>query len=107
MTGLVSAADQCPVLQPGYIKRYGDVEHKERIEPYVVTDLSLSYTKKNIWQLAQLKLSLELSNITNEKYIAVINSFDDTRASTTTQPNNTSYYQGAPFSAIGTLAVNF
>ena len=82
-------------------ERYGDVEHQEKIDPYAVADLAISYTKKNILNLAQLKVSLELSNITNEKYVSVINSFDDTRAGTT------SYYQGAPFSAIGSVALTF
>ncbi len=82
-------------------ERYGDVEHKEKIDPYAVADLSISYTKKKVLHFAQLKLALELSNLTDEHYIAVINSFDDTRAGTT------SYFQGAPFSAIGSLAVSF
>jgi iron complex outermembrane receptor protein len=51
--------------------------------------------------MAQLKVSLELTNLTDERYVAVINSFDDTRVGTT------SYYQGAPFSAIGSVAVTF
>jgi len=82
-------------------ERYGDVEHKEKIDPYAVADLSLSYTRKKILSLAQLKLSLDFTNITDEHYVAVINSFDDTRA------GSTSYYQGAPFSAIGSVSVQF
>jgi len=82
-------------------ERYGDVTHQEKIDPYAVTDLSLSYTKKKVCNMAQLKVSLDLSNITNEKYVSVINSFDDTRAGAT------SFYQGAPFSAIGSVAVTF
>ena len=45
--------------------------------------------------------------MTNEKYVSVINSFDDTRASSTAQPNNTSYFPGAPFSAIGSVSMQF
>jgi iron complex outermembrane recepter protein len=82
-------------------ERYGDVAHQEKIDPYAVADLSISYTKKKVLSLAQLKVSLELTNLTNERYVAVINSFDDTRAGAT------SYYQGAPFSAIGSVAVTF
>jgi len=82
-------------------ERYGDVEHKEKIDPYAVADLSISYTKKKVLSMAQLKVSLELTNLTDERYVAVINSSDDTRAGAT------SYYQGAPFSAIGSVAVTF
>lgn len=82
-------------------ERYGDVEHKEKIDPYAVADLSLSYTRKKILSLAQLKLSLDFTNITDEHYVAVINSFDDTRA------GGTSYYQGAPFSTIGSVSIQF
>lgn len=82
-------------------ERYGDVEHKEKIDPYAVADLSLSYTRKKVLNLAQIKLALELTNLTDERYVAVINSSDDTRA------GSTSYYQGAPFSAIGSVSVQF
>lgn len=82
-------------------ERYGDAEHKEKIDTYAVADLSISYTKKKVLNLAQLKLALDLSNITDERYVAVINSSDDTRA------GSTSYYQGTPFSAIGSVSVQF
>ncbi len=82
-------------------ERYGDAEHKEKIDTYAVADLSISYTKKKVLSLAQLRLALDLSNITDERYVAVINSSDDTRAGAT------SYYQGAPFSAIGSVSVQF
>jgi iron complex outermembrane receptor protein len=82
-------------------ERYGDVEHKEKIDPYAVADLSLSYTRKKVLNLAQIKLALELTNLTDERYVAVINSSDDTRA------GSTSYYQGAPFSVIGSVSVQF
>jgi iron complex outermembrane recepter protein len=82
-------------------ERYGDVAHTEKIDPYAVADLSLSYTRKKVLNLAQLKLSLELTNLTDERYVAVINSSDDTRA------GSTSYYQGAPFTAIGSVSVQF
>ncbi|MCE1226400.1 MAG: TonB-dependent receptor [Geobacteraceae bacterium] len=82
-------------------ERYGDVEHREKIDPYAVADLSISYTRKKVLNLAQLKLSLDFTNITDERYVAVINSSDDTRA------GSTSYYQGAPFSAIGSVSVQF
>lgn len=82
-------------------ERYGDVEHLEKIDMYAVADLSVSYTKKKIWMMDQLKVSLDLNNFTDERYVSVINSSDDSRA------GGTSYFQGEPFSIIGTVAVQF
>lgn len=81
--------------------RYGDLEHKERIGSYTVADLAINYTRKNIWRMAKLKAGLELTNLTDRRYVAVINSADDARA------GSTSYYQGAPFTAIATVGVEF
>lgn len=81
--------------------RYGDMAHTERIGSYTVADLAVNYTCKNIGRLARLKVGLELTNLTDRRYVAVINSSDDARA------GSTSYYQGAPFTAIGTVGVEF
>ncbi len=82
-------------------ERYGDVEHREKIDPYAVADLSISYTKKQLWGFEKIKLALDLSNITDERYVSVVDSFDDTRA------GGTSYFQGEPFSAIGSVTLQF
>ena len=82
-------------------KRYGDVEHREEIDASKVVDLRMSYTLKKILRSKEIKFSLELNNIFDEKYVAVIRGFDDTRA------GSTSYYQGAPFSAIFNVVVSY
>ena len=81
--------------------RYGDAEHKERMDDYVVADLKISYTKKKLSFIEALKISLELSNIFNKEYISVVNSSDDTRA------GSTSYYVGAPCTTMLTVAMEF
>ncbi|MGE0083927.1 MAG: TonB-dependent receptor [Desulfococcaceae bacterium] len=79
-------------------KRYGDAEHKEEIDDYIVADLKLSYTRKKLSFIEALKVSLEFSNIFDEEYVSVINSSDDTRA------GSTSYYVGAPFTSMLTVS---
>lgn len=80
-------------------KRYGDAENKEEIDDYMAADLKLSYAAKNLSFTKALKVSLEFSNIFDEEYVSVINSMDDTRA------GNTSYYVGAPFTAMMTISL--
>jgi iron complex outermembrane receptor protein len=80
-------------------KRYGDAEHKERINDYIVADMKIGYTKKNLFFVDALKVSLEFSNIFDKEYVSVINSMDDTRA------GSTSYYVGAPFTAMLTVSL--
>jgi len=81
--------------------RYGDAEHKERIDDYFVADVKVSYTKKNLFFVETLKVSLEFINIFNNEYVSVINSMDDTQA------GSTSYYVGAPFTALLTVSLEF
>jgi iron complex outermembrane recepter protein len=46
-------------------------------------------------------LSLELTNLFNKEYVSVIKAMDDSRA------GRTSYYAGAPFTAMMTVAFDF
>jgi iron complex outermembrane recepter protein len=82
-------------------KRYGDAEHREEIDDYVVADLKMGYTFRNISFIDRLKLSLELINLFDEKYVSVINASDDARAGAT------SYLVGAPFTAMMTVSFDF
>ncbi|MCX7769915.1 MAG: TonB-dependent receptor [Proteobacteria bacterium] len=81
-------------------KRYGDVEHKERIPSYTVFDLSIGYTMENLGKIKTLKLSLDFDNIFDKKYVSLINAMDDAVAGTT-------YGVGAPFSFKANLSFNF
>ncbi len=82
-------------------KRYGDSEHKEAVSAYPVADLKVSYTKENFWFVKEAKLALEVDNIFDKKYVAVINASDDARA------GGTSYLVGSPFTALLTLSLKF
>jgi len=81
-------------------KRYGNVEHKEKVASYQVFDLKLSYIKEKIGTLKTLKASIELDNIFDKKYVSVINAMDDAVSGTT-------YYVGAPFTVKGSISFTF
>nr|NJM03870.1 TonB-dependent receptor [Desulfobacula sp.] len=81
-------------------ERYGDVEHKEVVDDFITADLHLKYTRKiKSWNDTVMNIGLQLQNLTDEEYIAVVSASDDSRA------GSTGYYAGAPFTAI--LAVSF
>ncbi|MEZ0329271.1 MAG: TonB-dependent receptor [Dissulfuribacterales bacterium] len=82
-------------------KRYGDTEHKEEVSSYWTADMKLDYIRKKVWYADELKVSLELDNIFDKKYISIINASDDSRQGTT------SYYAGAPFTAMLSLSLSF
>ena len=80
-------------------ERYGDVEHKETIDDVFVADLSLKYTRKMKSWGDTMNVSLQLQNLFDEEYVSVVNASDDSCT------GKTSYYVGAPFTAV--LAVSF
>lgn len=79
--------------------RYGDATHRERIDSYVVADLTAAYTFRKLWHDAQLRLSAEVANLLGEEYVGVINASDDTRAGAA------SYFPGAPRQVIVRLGL--
>ncbi len=81
--------------------RYGDVEHKEKVDSYLLADLRLTYTLKKIPIARALKLSLDLNNLFDKEYISVVNVSDDNR------DGSTSYYPGAPFTALVSASLEF
>jgi iron complex outermembrane receptor protein len=81
--------------------RYGDAEHNEKVDDYVMADLKMGYTFNHFSFVDKLRLSLELTNLFDKEYVSVINAMDDSRA------GNTSYYVGAPFTAMMTVSFDF
>jgi iron complex outermembrane receptor protein len=83
-------------------KRYGDVEHKEQVDAYTTLDLGVNYKKENVYNNMNLQVTLDVQNIFDEKYIGNINnSLDDSKDGSTT------YYQGAPLSAMLSLKLSY
>lgn len=82
-------------------KRYGDVEHREEISSYWTADIKVDYIRKKVWYADELKVSFEVDNIFDKKYISIINASDDNRQGAA------SYYAGAPFTAMLSLSLAF
>jgi iron complex outermembrane receptor protein len=81
-------------------KRYGNVEHTERIPSFLVCDLRVSYLRERIGFIKNFKVSVEVDNLFDKKYISVINAWDDSVSGTT-------YGVGAPFTVRGSLSFKF
>ena len=82
-------------------ERYGNVAHTERVGSHVLADLAIRYTRKKVLGNATLKAGLELNNLFNRKYVAVIDAFDDNLGGAA------SYRVGAPFSAAFKLGLEW
>jgi len=82
-------------------KRYTDAAHTEEVASYTTINAQINYTMKNIYKIHELKLSLQLNNILNKKYIAVIDSMDDAMA------GKTSFFAGEPFNANISVNLTF
>jgi len=82
-------------------ERYGDVEHNEKIDSYMVADLGVNYVNRDVTFAEALKLSLNLYNLFDAEYVSRINASDDTRA------GSASYYVGAPFTAVFSVGLEF
>jgi len=77
--------------------RYGDAENREKVDPYTVVDMNVDCAIA-----PGVRAALAITNLFDNRYVGVINNgLDDTRTGAT------SYYQGAPFSAVATLNVRY
>jgi len=82
-------------------ERYGDAENTEKIGGYTLADLRISYGRKNLGRLDDLKVSLDFVNLFDKEYVALVKAMDDSRAGAT------SYYVGAPFTTLLTVSLAF
>ncbi len=82
-------------------ERYGDAEHTEKVDDYVVADFSVNYVNRDVSFADGLRLSLNLYNLFNTEYVSMINASDDTRE------GGASYYVGAPFTAVLSIGLEF
>jgi iron complex outermembrane receptor protein len=75
-------------------ERFGDVEHQEKVEGHFVADAGLGYAFHDVPIAEQLKLSLEIQNLFDTRYVSVLTASDYNREGVT------GYYVGAPFTAL-------
>ncbi|WP_041963129.1 TonB-dependent receptor [Sulfurospirillum cavolei] len=83
-------------------KRYGDIQNIESIPSYYTVDVETGYVTKNFYGFKEALFSVSLQNLLDKKYIAIIkNDLDDTGT------GGTSYYTGAPFTAVASITLKF
>lgn len=85
--------------------RYGDVANTEKVSPYTIVDLFLTYSNPQLFQkLPGVKdgyVSLMFLNLFDKKYVSVINAFDDSLG------GGSAYFPGAPFTVAGSVGLKF
>ncbi|MBS0170003.1 MAG: TonB-dependent receptor [Nitrospira sp.] len=85
--------------------RYGNVDNTEKIAPYTVVDLFLTYSNPKLFRaLPGVKdgfLSLAFLNLFDKKYVGVINAFEDRLG------GGAAYFPGAPFTVAGSVGLKF
>jgi iron complex outermembrane receptor protein len=85
--------------------RYGDTGNTQRVSPYAVTDLNLSYALKNLRALRDTKavkgltVTLSCLNLFNRRYVAVIGAFEDAQSA--------SYLVGPPRTVVARVGASF
>jgi iron complex outermembrane receptor protein len=83
-------------------KRYGDVEHDEKIDGAVIFDFDLTYNAGAIpkMKIKNLDFSLTVNNIFDKEYVSIINTTDYKTLGST-------YQAGAPFTIYASACVTF
>lgn len=82
--------------------RYGDVQNRNYIRPYNIVDLYLSYDLPPLFRNKECKLTLDVMNLFDERYIAIIRSPSDDA-----QSASSIYYPGSPLSVVAGITVKF
>lgn len=82
--------------------RYGDVQNHNYIRPYNIVDLYLSYDLPPVFRNKECKLTLDVMNLFDERYIAIIRSSSDDA-----QTASSTYYPGSPLTVVAGVTVKF
>lgn len=80
-------------------ERYGDALNQEKIDDYVIVDLTIKYSKEKLFWLKEASVGLEIKNLFDEKYIGAIYASDT--------ETDVDYYAGSPFTAIFSISGKF
>ncbi len=84
--------------------RYGDVLNTQKIDAFTVVNLDVVYRVREFLGAKNAKLHIGLTNLTDEKYIATINTPDNALSASTTEAT---YQTGMPFSAYFGIELKF
>ncbi|MFZ5766405.1 MAG: TonB-dependent receptor [Thermodesulfobacteriota bacterium] len=81
--------------------RYADVENRRQVDSFVVVDCRLSCLLPSLPWFREAKVALDLKNIFDKEYVAMINAADDAREGVAT------FYPGPPRSVFASLSLLF
>lgn len=85
--------------------RYGNVNNSEKVSPYTIVDLFLTYTNQPLFQkipgVKDGSIGLQFLNLFDKKYVGVINAFEDRLG------GGAAYLPGAPFTVAGSMRLKF
>ena len=84
--------------------RWGDVANTQKMDAYTLVDLDVAYKIAQFMGSKNAIFRLTATNLTNEKYIATINTADNVLAASTT---SSTYQTGAPLGVYGSLNLKF
>lgn len=84
--------------------RYGDVLNTQKIDAFTLVNLDIAYRPYEFLGTKNAKLHIGLTNLTDEKYIATINTPDNVLSASTT---DATYQTGAPFGAYFGIELKF
>ncbi|NOQ45931.1 MAG: TonB-dependent receptor, partial [Desulfobulbaceae bacterium] len=79
--------------------RYGDALNKEEIDDYTIVDLSMKYSRENLFWLKEASVRFEIKNLFDKKYVGAIYASDT--------ETDVDYYAGSPFSVIFGIGAKF
>jgi iron complex outermembrane receptor protein len=84
--------------------RYGDVLNTQKIDAFTLVNLDIAYRPYEFLGTKNAKLHIGLTNLTDEKYIATINTPDNVLSASTT---DATFQTGAPFGAYFGIELKF
>jgi iron complex outermembrane recepter protein len=84
--------------------RYGDVENTQKVDAFTIVDLDISYKAKGFLGSTSTLFRATVSNLTDEEYIATINTPDNVLAASTT---SSTYQTGAPRMAFFSATLKY
>jgi iron complex outermembrane recepter protein len=79
--------------------RYGDVQHQQKIDGATVFDLDLTWSKAMLG-FRNVDCSLTFMNLFDKRYVSLISTSDY-------KTMNSTYYPGAPFTVVASIAVHY
>lgn len=81
--------------------RFGDATNTEKLDAYTISNFKADYSLNNFLYFKNLKISLDVNNIFNKKYVGAIDVSDDASS------GSASYFPGAPRTIAAGMTIIF